>query len=119
MPFKVKNAICTNTGEKVIILRSSLGHYDDEGIWIPGTVSQIKALASVQQPTKQQLELFTGLERTKDMKTFYVNKRIISSNEFDSTESDNILWNGKTYRAMELGDWNSFGYSLVLGVRIK
>lgn len=118
MPFKVDNAICSNTGEKIVIQRSSLGDYDEEGIWVKGDDVEIKALASVQQPTKQQIELFTGLERDKDMKTFYCNKRIVVSSEFDKTESDKILWKGKVYRTMQLGDWNSYGYSLVLGVRI-
>lgn len=118
MPFKVKDAICTDTGERIKIRRKSDGYFDD-GIWKKGRSVLIKALASVQQPTKQQIELFTGLERDKDMKTFYVNKFVRTSSEFDEAEADEILWDNKVYRAMQLGGWNSYGYNIVIGVRIE
>lgn len=118
MPFKVREAINTDTGERIKIRRKTDGYYDN-GIWKEGRPIIIKALASVQQPTKQQIELFTGLERDKDMKTFYVNKYVRTSSEFDDTEADEILWKGRVYRAMKLGEWDSYGYNIAMGVRIE
>jgi hypothetical protein len=118
MPFKVRQAICTDTGERVKVKRKIDGYYDN-GIWNEGHFILLKALASVQQPTKQQLELFTGLERDKDMKTFYVNIPIVASSEFDDTQADEILWKDRVYRAMKIGEWESYGYNIVMGVRIK
>lgn len=118
MPINVGNAICSDTGERVLIKRKTKGKFVD-GIWEQGLTITIKALASVQQPTKEEIELFTGLERDKDMKSFYVNKNIIASSEFDDTDADEIIYNGMTYRAMKLGNWNAYGYDLVMGVRIK
>lgn len=118
MPLSVRDAIDTDTGEKVMIKRKTDGFYDD-GIWKEGIPRIIKALASVQQPTKQQIELFTGLERDKDMKTFYVNKELQGSSEFDDTEADIIIWKNREYRAMQKGGWESYGYNVALGVRIK
>lgn len=118
MPLNVRDAIDTDTGERIILNRKTAGFFDN-GIWKDGIRKKIKALASVQQPTKQQIELFTGLERDKDMKTFYVNKFVQASSEFDDTEADEIIWKGRVYRAMHLGEWESFGYNIVLGVRIK
>lgn len=118
MPLNVRSAIGMDTGERVTISRKEAGDYVD-GIWIEGTVVQIKAVASVQQPTKQQIELFTGLERNKDIKTFYINKDVRLSDEFDGVEADEILWKGRKYRATKLGEWNSYGYNVVMGVRIE
>lgn len=118
MPINVSQAICSDTGEKITIRRKSEGFYD-KGIWQEGLVTTIRALASVQQPSKQQIELYTGLERDKDMKTFYANKYIRASSEFEDNEADEILWKGRTYRAMQLGEWDSFGYNIVLGVRVE
>ncbi len=118
MPLNVRNAIDGDTGEKVVISRKQTGDYVD-GIWVNGTTISIKAIASVQAPTKQQIELFTGLERDKDIKAFYINKRLQASSEFDGTEADEIIWKGRTYRIMKIGDWDSYGYNLGLGVRIK
>jgi len=118
MPFKVSDAIGTDTGERVIIRRKTDGEYIN-GIWQEGTPILIKAIASVQQPTKQQIELFTGLERIKDMKTFYVNKFVRTSNDFDNEEADEIMWKSRVYKAMHLGEWESYAYNIVLGVRIE
>ena len=118
MPFKVRSAIGTDTGERIKIRRKSAGGYVD-GLWVAGTSDDIKALASVQQPTQQQIELFTGLERDKDMKTFYVNTFVRTSSEFDDAEADQIIWKDRVYRAMHLGGWDSFGYNIVVGMRIE
>ena len=118
MPLNVRDAIDTDTGERVRLKRKTDGFYE-KGIWKEGRPQYIKALASVQQPTKQQIELFTGLERDKDMKTFYVNKYVRGSSEFDDTEADIIMWKNREYRAMQVGEWESYGYNIALGVRIK
>lgn len=118
MPLKVRDAIGADTGERVVIRRRASGDYAD-GIWVEGTPELLKALASVQQPTKQQLELFTGLERGKDMRSFYVNRYVRTASEFNNEEADIILWNGREYKAMQLGDWDSYGYCIAVGVRIK
>lgn len=119
MPLNVNDAIDTDTGEKIIILRKTTDGFYKKGIWQNGREKRIKALASVQQPTKQQIELFTGLERDKDMKTFYVNKYVRASSEFDEHEADQILWKDRVYRAMHVGEWESYGYNIIVGVRIK
>lgn len=118
MPFKVKDAICTDTGERITIRRKMDGYYDN-GIWQKGRHILIKALASIQQPSKQQIELFTGLERDKDMKSFYVNKPVRASSEFDDTEADELIWENRVYKAMKRGEWKSYGYNIVFGVRIE
>ena len=118
MPLSVRDAIDTDTGEKIKLKRKTDGFYE-KGIWQKGRFRYIKALASVQQPTKQQIELFTGLERDKDMKTFYVNKFVQASSEFDDNESDTIIWKDREYRAMHVGEWESYGYNIILGVRIE
>ena len=119
MPFKVKEAICSDTGERIQIRRKTNDGYYEDGIWKEGRTILIKALASVQQPSKQQIELFTGLERDKDMKSFYVNKPLRASSEFDDTEADEILWKGRVYRAMQRGEWESYGYNIAIGVRVE
>lgn len=118
MPIQLNRAIDTDTGERIIIYRRSGGDYV-KGIWVEGTTKELKALASVQQPTKEEIELMTGLERDKDMKMFYANKTIVASSEFDDTEADIIKWKGRLYKAMKLGDWDSYGYNIAMGVRIE
>lgn len=118
MPISVKQAIDMQTGEKVIIKRKTNGQYVD-GIWQEGRVRNIKAIASVQAPTPEQLQLVSGLERLKDVKAFYVNKPIIASDHFDNEESDQIYWKKKTYKTMKSKDWESYGFNMVLGARIS
>ncbi len=118
MPINVNQAIDLQTGTKIYIQRSVGGSYVD-GIYVEGPRKLIKAIASQQAPTPSQISLLEGLERTKDIKAFYVNKAIIASDHYDNNEADNIVWNGKVYRAMKLGDWNDYGYNLVLGARIE
>ena len=33
--------------------------------------------------------------------------------------ADNILWKDRVYRAVRLGEWESYGYNIVVGVRIE
>lgn len=119
MALNVSMAIDTDTGERVSILRKAAGEYI-KGIWtVTSEDTPIKALASVQQPTKQEIELFTGLERDKDMKTFYINKKLRASSEFGEAQADVISWNSRLYRVMKLGEWQSYGYNIGIGVRIE
>lgn len=118
MPINVKQAIDLSTGDKIIIQRKSGGAYVD-GIYQEGAITSIKAIASQQVATPEQIELMSGLERIKDIKAFYVNKPIIASDHYDNEEADLIVWNSKTYKTMKSKDWESYGYNLVLGARIS
>lgn len=116
MPINVKQAIDMSTGERIIIQRKTGGRFDD-GLYLEGRIKNIKAIASQQVATPEQIQLMTGLERVKDIKAFYVNKPIIASDHYDNEEADKIVWKGKTYKTMKSKDWESYGYNLVLGAR--
>ncbi len=118
MPISVKQAINSETGEKIQIRRMTGGDFVD-GIWNPGQLTIIKAFASVQQPDPEEIQLITGLERDKDVKIFYTNKAVQASSDFDDTEADKLVWKGKVYKAMKPADWSSYGYDAVIGVRIE
>lgn len=116
MPINVSEAIDSQTGEPIKILRKSHGNYV-KGLWVPGSIKQIKALASVQIVKPEEISLFTGLERVKDIKTFIVNKPVRATDQYENEEADLILWKTKIYKTMKSKDWESYGYNIVLGAR--
>lgn len=118
MPINVGQAIDANTGEKIYALRKTKGYYDDEGTWVEGKTTKIKMFASVQVPTKEELALFTGLERVKDTKMFWVKKNVKTVMSFEDEDADILVWDEKQYKAMGLGDWKSYGYQKVLGAKL-
>lgn len=117
MPINVNSAIDMNTGEKIIIKRKTGGKYVD-GLYVQGRIKAIKAIASQQVATPEEIQLVSGLERAKDVKIFYVNKPIIASDHFDNEEADIIIWKTKEYKTVKSKDWDSYGYNVVIGARI-
>lgn len=118
MPINVKQAIDLQTGEPVKILRKTIGQFVD-GIYQEGSSKLIKAIASQQVATPEQINLMSGLERIKDVKVFFINKPIIASDSFDNDEADIIIWHEKKYKTMKSEDWDSYGYNMVIGARVE
>lgn len=117
MPINVSQAIDSQTGERIRVHRQMVGRYVD-GLYVEGKTKVIKAMASQQVVTPEMMVGLEGTERTRDIKVFFVNKRVYSSNEITKEPADIIEWQGKYYRVMKVGDWSSYGYNYALGALI-
>lgn len=118
MPINVSGAICSATAEKITIKRNS-GSYVN-GLWVePDEPVSIKALASVQQATAKQVLLLPEGERSSDTKVFFSNKPLYGSSEKSNTPSDEVLYKGNLYKIITPEDWESYGYTRAMGVRLR
>ena len=118
MPINVSEALDSDTGEIVIVKRTSGGGYVD-GKYIEGTIITFKTLASVQQPTPKQLEFLPEGERNKDIRLFISKKPILSVNDRDGDVADIAVYKGRDYKIIQSGDWDSYGHTTSFGARVK
>ena len=118
MVINVSGAICHHTSEKIFINRIVNSKWED-GLFIKGKVKRLKALASVQQPTPKQLEVLPEGERDKDIMLFICNKKLRTISDMDEIEADIVLWSGKEFKIISLGDWSTYGATMGYGARVK
>lgn len=114
MPIQVSEAIDLDTGVVVTLENTTGGAYVD-GKYVPGGTTITKSLASVQQPTPEQLQFLEGGERNKEMKSFYLLKRVNTGS--DDQTSSVITHRGKRYKVIFVGDWEDYGYFFAIGAR--
>lgn len=112
MPIQVTEALDFDTSVIVQLEDSSGGKYI-EGIYVPGIPAIRKALASVQQPSPEQLNFLEGGERTKDLKAFYLNKKVVASK--GDKIATVIIHRSKRYKVIFIGDWEDYGYFFAIG----
>ena len=112
MPINVSEAIDSDTAIMVSLENASGGTYV-QGIYVPGGPAITKALASPQQPTPEQLNFLEGGERTKDLKAFYLNKKVITSK--GDKVATVIIQGGKRFKVIFVGDWEPFGWFFAIG----
>lgn len=117
MPINVSEALDSDTAEKITVERTAAGSYVD-GIYQAGSASTFSALASVQQPTPQQLQILPENERVPDVRLFICNKPILSSRESGSGVADVLIYKGVRYKVISNGDWSAYGHNTVMAARV-
>ena len=113
MTINVSEALDSDTAEIITVERQN-GNYVD-GVYVFGTPIIFKTLASVQQPTSQQLERIPPGQRTTDMRLFISKKPIRGADDRNNIPADIILHKSKRYTVISLGDWQSYGFSSAIG----
>ncbi len=117
MTIKVTEALDVDTAKIVTIIRQTKGGYVD-GLFVEGQELFIKALASVQPATPQQIKSVPEGERSADLRAIYINKPIYVAGQFAQV-SDSIKFKNTRYKIIAVGDWDDFGYTYGIGVVIK
>lgn len=117
MPINVVEAIDSDTSVIVTLEDRDGGNYVD-GIYIPVTPSIRKALASVQQPTPEQLKFLEGGERNSDLRAMYLNKQVKVA-EKGVNEATIVMHRDKRYKVVFAGDWEDFGWFFAIGAKVK
>ena len=119
MPINVSQAIDLETGERIQITRRLAGYYNSSGIWIEGSETVIKAIASVQTPKPGELDFDTGSEREVDRKVFYIKQKLgVITNDMDQASSDLLVWHNQTFKIVKIGEWDAYGFTKAYAYRI-
>ena len=116
MPISVNEAICSDTGMPITIIRSTPGKYNEKGIWEEGMKRHIKAFASV-QPIDNQIKNDHGHEHTDEGYAFFSNKPLQFSDKYNKVKSDVIFWDGKFFTLRREDDWSAWGNHKAFGYR--
>lgn len=117
MAINVSEAIDSDTSEIVTVERRSGGYVD--GIYQTSITSIFKTVASVQQPTPDELQKLSEGERNKDLRKFISKKALIVGSDRTGVVSDIVIFKGIRYKIIQLGDWQSYGHSTAIGAREK
>lgn len=116
MPINVSEAIDSDTAEKMIVERTTGSGYVD-GLWVKGTITTFKTLASAQQPTPKQLETLPEGDRARDPFLFISKKPLLAADDKTNTAADLVTFKGQKYKIIKVGDWSSYGHTMAFGVR--
>lgn len=96
---------------QVTILRSSAGHYDDDGNWQDGTQQTMNVIANVQPLNTREIEQYTSIlaggNRTVSMVKIYTNAILLTDAQMTSQKADILLWLGKRYKIAMTEEWQS------------
>lgn len=116
--INVSEALDSDTSEIVTVIRKAVGAYID-GIYVEGSLSTFRTICSVQQPTPKELLNLPEGERDKDIRKFISKRPIRATSDRDGTTSDIISYKGLTFKVIQAGDWNAYGYTECYGAREK
>lgn len=116
MTINVSEAIDGDTGQIITVVRKTGGAYVD-GLYVEGVESSFKTIASVQQPTPDEIEKLPEGERNKDLFKFYSKKPLRATSDRDGTEADIAILNSVRYKIISAEDWNIFGHTVAIGAR--
>ena len=116
MVINVAEALDTDTAQIVMVERTAAGGYVD-GLYVKGTPSTFKTLASVQQPTPIQIEVLPEGEKDKDTKLFISKKPIRTTNDEAGLIADVIIYKSQRYKVETSADWEDYGYTMAMGVK--
>lgn len=116
MVINVSEALDSDTAQIVTVVRTSIGEYVD-GLYVEGSTSTFKTLASVQQPTPKQLEILPEGEKDKDVKLFISKKPIYTTDDEARLPADKVIYKGNRYKIIRSGDWDDYGHTTAMGVR--
>lgn len=112
MTITVAEALDSDSAITVTIEDATAGGYVD-GVYQKGATVSKKALASVQQPTPQQIENLEGGERVKKLLAFYLNKTATAGS--NGIAPSTIIYRSKRYKVVQVGDWSEFGWFFAIG----
>ena len=118
MTINVSEALDSDTAEVVTVTRTSSGSYVN-GLYVAGSTSTFRTLASVQQPTPKDLQNLSEGERDMNPRLFISKKPLQTVSDRDNTIADTVTFKGKTFKIIKVGDWESFGHTDAFGVRVK
>ena len=118
MPINVSQAINHSTAETVTVERRAGGEYVD-GIYQAGSIETFSTLASVQQPSPDEMQMIEEGERNKDIRKFISLKEIRSTKDRDGQEPDYVIYKGNKYKIIMSADWQSYGYYRSFGARVE
>ena len=115
MVINVSEALDADTSEIITVERNTRTF--NNGIAIPGIPTTFKTVASVQQPTPEDLQFLPEGERTKDLRKFISKKPLFSAREGADGIADILIYKGVRFKVVTLADWNSYGHSTAFGAR--
>jgi hypothetical protein len=116
MVINVSEALDSDTSQIITVERTAAGDYVD-GLYVKGSTSTFKTLASVQQPTPIQMEVLPEGEKDKDTKLFISKKPILTTNDEAGLIADVVIYKSQRYKVVTSGDWDDYGYTAAMGVR--
>ena len=114
MPINVSEALDSDTAEIVTVESTGPGGYVD-GIYVEGTTSTFKTLASCQPASAEELQMLPEGERNKKIFKFISKKPIQTTQDRENLPADVIIFKSKRWRVIQGGDWSSYGHNTVFG----
>ena len=95
----------------VDVIRHTLGRYNNDGEFVPGTVVTLTIKANVQPLNTREMEQYThilqGGNRTTALVKIYTNTVLITDLQTVNQSADVITWNNRDFKIVMVEEWQS------------
>lgn len=92
-------------GTTVTLRRKTAGSYDADGVYVPGSVTNTSAVASIQPARGSSLEFLPSAQRTGEEMVMYIDTEVFPSSSTSRTSEDLIIWDGGTFKILTVRRW--------------
>ena len=97
--------------KSVTLIRTSAGHYTDDGQWQNGATEEMTIQANVQPLNQRELEQYTSIlpggNRTIMLVKVYTSEQLLLDEQMTGQVADVIEWLGKKYKIAMQEQWQS------------
>ena len=95
----------------ITVTRHLLGRYNNDGEFVPGTVSSLTIKANVQplnqRETEQYTQILQGGNRTASLVKIYTSAVLITDLQTANQSADVITWNNRDFKIVMVEEWLS------------
>ncbi len=95
----------------VEVIRHTVGRYNNDGVFVPGTSSTHTIKANVQPLNQRELEQYThilqGGNRTTTLVKIYTNAVLLTDVQVTNQSADIITWNNRDFKIVMVEEWQS------------
>ena len=95
----------------VTLTRFALGHYDNDGYFVPGKETTTTIRANVQPLNQREMEQYThvlpGGNRSAMLVKIYTKKELTPDVQTTNQRADIITWNSRAFKIVMVEEWLS------------
>lgn len=104
----------TDLGAQKFTVNRKTGTWN-AGRFIPGKPQTLTPIGNIQSPTPEQLAFFPEGVRVNETKVIYTTTMLYMTEGEEI--SDEIIWNGHTYKVIRADRWDEWGYCVAYAAR--
>lgn len=89
-----------------VIRMGSQGHYDSQGMYVPGKDQSFTIKGSIQPVSGREMQFLPDGMRAREVYKFYTDTKLAVVSEDKSKAADRLVIDGKKFEVVTVEDWS-------------